>query len=301
MAEERREMTPRSRRGLGRGLGALFESEADPGQPGGGGAAEIEINRLEPNREQPRRSFDQAGLKELADSIRDQGVVTPLIVTPSETPDHYTIVAGERRWRAARMAGLQSVPAVVRKLTREDLQRQALIDNVVRQDLNAVEEAQAYDRLIREFGLTQEKLAAALGKSRPAIANTLRLLNLPESIQDLVRKGELSPGHARAILALTDAVQQNRAAAEILSGQLNVRDTEKLIQEIKEPPAPRKRKAADDDQTRLHVRVAEDKLRRALATRVSLEGGLEQGKIVIRYHSTDERERLIEQLLRSQS
>lgn len=301
MAEEKREMTPRSKRGLGRGLSALFESEADPGQPGAGQAAEIEINRLEPNREQPRRSFDQAALQDLADSIRDQGVVTPLIVTPSERPDHYTIVAGERRWRAARMAGLQRLPVVVRELSREDLQRQALIDNVVRQDLNVMEEAQAYERLIKEFGLTQENLASALGKSRPAIANTLRLLNLPESVGDLVRKGELSAGHARSILALTDAAQQSRAAAEILARQLSVRDTEKLVQDIKQAPVPRKKQKAADDQMRLHVRAAEDKLRRALSARVSLEGGLDQGKIVIRYHNADERERLIELLLRSQS
>jgi len=301
MAEEKREMTPRTKRGLGRGLGALFESEADPGRQVGGRAAEIDINRLEPNRDQPRRSFDQEGLRELADSIRDQGVITPLIVTPSPTPEHYTIVAGERRWRAARLAGLQSLPVVVRELTQEDIQRQALIDNVVRQDLNAMEEAQAYDRLIREFGLTQEELASALGKSRPAIANTLRLLNLPESIRELVQKGELSPGHARAILALTDAAQQNRAAAEVLARQLSVRDTEKLVSDIKKPPAPKKKKAAADDPVRLHLRAVEDKLRRALATRVTLEGGAGQGKIVIRYHNADERERLIEQLLRSDS
>lgn len=301
MAEEKREMTPRTKRGLGRGLGALFESEADPGRQVGGRAAEIDINRLEPNRDQPRRSFDQEGLRELADSIRDQGVITPLIVTPSPTPENYTIVAGERRWRAARLAGLQSLPVVVRELTQEDMQRQALIDNVVRQDLNAMEEAQAYDRLIREFGLTQEQLASALGKSRPAIANTLRLLNLPESIRELVQKGELSPGHARAILALTDAAQQNRAAAEVLARQLSVRDTEKLVSDIKKPPAPKKKKAAADDPVRLHLRAVEDKLRRALATRVTLEGGAGQGKIVIRYHNADERERLIEQLLRSDS
>ncbi len=301
MAEEKREMTPRTKRGLGRGLGALFESEADPGRQVGGRAAEIDINRLEPNRDQPRRSFDQEGLRELADSIRDQGVITPLIVTPSQTPEHYTIVAGERRWRAARLAGLQSLPVVVRELTQEDIQRQALIDNVVRQDLNAMEEAQAYDRLIREFGLTQEQLASALGKSRPAIANTLRLLNLPESIRELVQKGELSPGHARAILALTDAAQQNRAAAEVLARQLSVRDTEKLVSDIKKPPAPKKKKAAADDPVRLHLRAVEDKLRRVLATRVTLEGGAGQGKIVIRYHNADERERLIEQLLRSDS
>lgn len=299
MAEERREMPPKSKRGLGRGLGALFESEADPGRRDGGQAADLDINRLEPNRDQPRRSFDPESLKDLADSIRDQGVITPLIVTPSERPDHYTIVAGERRWRAARIAGLRSVPAIVRELTREDVQRQALIDNVVRQDLNALEEAQAYDRLIKEFGMTQETLASALGRSRPAIANTLRLLNLPDSLQDLIRTGGLSPGHARAILALTDADQQNKAAAEVLARQLSVRDTERLVQGLKEPPPRKKPSARADTQERLHIRTVEENLRRALAARVTLEGGTEQGKIVIRFHNADERERLIDQLLRS--
>lgn len=303
MTQEKRDMQSRSKRGLGRGLGALFESEADPSVRPGDRVAEIAINQLEPNREQPRRSFDQAALDDLAASIRDQGVITPLIVTPSDSSTgHFTIVAGERRWRAARLAGLEQVPAIIRELGWEDLQRQALIDNVVRQDLNAVEEAQAYERLMQEFGMTQENLAAALGKSRPAIANTLRLLNLPPAILDLVREGKLSPGHARAILALTDADAQRRATDEILSKQLSVRDTERLIQALKEFPAKKeKKKKSPDDQTRLHIRAAEDRLRRALSARVTLEGGQENGRIVIRYHNADERERLIDLLSRSEN
>lgn len=298
MAEDKNAMPQRGKRGLGKGLGALFESEADPGRQDPSQATEIGINQLEPNRDQPRRSFDEASLNELTESIRHQGVIAPLIVTPSETADHYTIVAGERRWRAARRAGLSTVPVVIRHLSREEVQRQALIDNVVREDLNAIEEAQAFNQLMKDFGMTQESLAAALGKSRPAIANTLRLLNLPQAIQDLVRQDQLSPGHARALLALAEAEQQKQAAQTVLADQLSVRDTEKLVQQMNQAPVkPAVRQTAVDSSRDLHLRDLEDKLRRALATRVTLEGSAGQGRIVIRYHNADERERLIEQLL----
>lgn len=300
MAEERTSGPARSRRGLGRGLGALFEAGQEADAPELSGVTEVDIDRLEPNRDQPRQDFDPAGLEELAVSIRDQGIISPLIVTPSGPTGNYKIVAGERRWRAARLAGLDSLPVIVRHLTADAVQRQALIDNVVRQDLNAMEEAEAYDKLIKDYGLTQENLATALGKSRPAVANTLRLLNLPESIRELVRKGQLSPGHARALLALTDATQQSRAAAEILAKEMSVRDTEELVKDIKELRGrPGKKPAAVQDKARLHIRDLEDKLRRALGARVTVEGGQGPGKIVIRYHSADERERLIEHLLRS--
>ncbi len=300
MAEERTSSPTRSKRGLGRGLGALFEAGLESESPAGGEITQVDIDSLEPNRDQPRQDFDPAGLEELAISIRDQGIVTPLIVTPSDKPGIYMIVAGERRWRAASLAGLDSLPVVVRQLSADAVQRQALIDNVVRQDLNAMEEAEALDKLIKDYGLTQENLAAALGKSRPAIANTLRLLNLPEGIRELVRKGQLSPGHARAILALTDATQQSRAAAEVLAKQMSVRDTEKLVRDLNELRGHKGRKVpVVDDKTRLHVRDLEDRLRRALGARVTVEGGQGPGKIVIRYHSADERERLIEQLLQS--
>lgn len=295
--EEKTRMPSRSKRGLGRGLDALFELEKDPGTPETQGIQELDINRLEPNRDQPRRDFDEAGLAELSTSIRDQGIISPLIVTPSTDRDYYMIVAGERRWRAARMAGLSTVPVIIRELTKDEVQRQALIDNVVRQDLNAMEEAEAFDKLIREYHMTQEELASALGKSRPAVTNTMRLLNLPESIRDLVRRGELSPGHARAILALQDAAAQSRAAAEILAKELSVRDAEKLVRDLKEPKVTAV-KRTQDEKEKLHLKDIEGKLRRALGARVTLEGGDGPGKIVIRYHSADERERLIEKLLR---
>lgn len=292
MTAERRDTPVKTKRGLGRGLEALFESEEGLGRDAAQ-VSEIEINLLEPNRDQPRQDFDQEALAELAESIRNEGIVTPLIVTPAAKAGRYTIVAGERRWRAARMAGLSALPVIIRDLTKDEIQRQALIDNVVRQDLNAMEEAEAYSRLIKEYGLTQDGLAAVLGKSRPAIANTLRLLNLPQEARTLVREGSLSAGHARAILALSGAAMQNRAAKEILVKKLSVREAEKLVRRMNEEPTGKKQV---DEQLLLHVRETEDRLRRSLGARVTLEGQGDKGKIVIRYHSADELERLIELL-----
>lgn len=292
MTAERRDMPAKTKRGLGRGLEALFESEEGLGRDAAQ-VSEIEINLLEPNRDQPRQDFDQEALSELAESIRNEGIVTPLIVTPAAKAGRYTIVAGERRWRAARMAGLSTLPVIIRDLTKDEIQRQALIDNVVRQDLNAMEEAEAYSRLIKEYGLTQDGLAAVLGKSRPAIANTLRLLNLPQEARTLVREGSLSAGHARAILALSGAAMQNRAAKEILVKKLSVREAEKLVRRMNEEPTGKKQV---DEQLLLHVRETEDRLRRSLGAQVTLEGQGDKGKIVIRYHSADELERLIELL-----
>ncbi len=292
MTAERRDMPAKTKRGLGRGLEALFESEEGLGRDAAQ-VSEIEINLLEPNRDQPRQDFDQEALAELAESIRSEGIVTPLIVTPAAKAGRYMIVAGERRWRAARMAGLSDLPVIIRDLTKDEIQRQALIDNVVRQDLNAMEEAEAYSRLIKEYGLTQDGLAAVLGKSRPAIANTLRLLNLPQEARTLVREGSLSAGHARAILALSGAAMQNRAAKEILVKKLSVREAEKLVRRMNEEPTGKKQV---DEQLLLHVRETEDRLRRSLGAQVTLEGQGDKGKIVIRYHSADELERLIELL-----
>lgn len=302
MAEDKKARPTTSKRGLGRGLGALFEQE---GEARGGQDQEIinlRLNQLEPNRQQPRQVFDDQGLEELAGSIRDQGIISPLIVSPSGRPGTYTIVAGERRWRAARLAGLDSLPVIVRELSREDLQRQALIDNVVRQDLNAMEEAEAYDKLIRDYGLTQENLASALGKSRPAIANTLRLLNLPGQVRDLVRQGQLTPGHARSLLALTDEASQIQLADQVLEKQLTVRETENLLRQLNQAgKAKQKERAGGKEKQDLHTRDMESQLRRALGAQVKLEGGTGPGKIVIRYHSADERERLIDYLLGSRS
>ncbi len=296
--DDKKTMT-KSKRGLGKGLGALFEAVPEEEQsPETDRIIELSINQIEPNRDQPRQDFDDEKLNELTESIRDQGVISPLIVTPTSSPDRFMIVAGERRWRAARAAGLHSVPVIVRDLTEVEVQRQALIDNVVRQDLNAMEEAFAFDQLIKQHDMTQESLATALGRSRPSVTNTLRLLNLPEDIRDMVRQGELSSGHARALLALSDARAQKDAADVVLAKQLSVRDTEKLVREINEPPAPPAPRAPVVDRKDLHVRAVEERLRRSLGTKVTLEDRTGRGKIVIRYHSADELERLIDLLTR---
>lgn len=289
----------KSKRGLGKGLGALFEAVPEEAQsPETDRIIELSINQIEPNRDQPRQDFDDERLNELTESIRDQGVISPLIVTPTSSPDRFMIVAGERRWRAARAAGLHTVPVIVRDLSEVEVQRQALIDNVVRQDLNAMEEAFAFDQLIKQHDMTQESLATALGRSRPSVTNTLRLLNLPEDIRTMVRQGELSSGHARALLALSGARAQKDAAAVVLAKQLSVRDTEKLVRDINEPPAPPVPRAPVVDRKDLHVRAVEERLRRSLGTKVTLEDRTGRGKIVIRYHSADELERLIELLTR---
>ncbi|HNZ62987.1 MAG TPA: ParB/RepB/Spo0J family partition protein [Bacillota bacterium] len=295
MSEDRE--LAKSKRGLGKGLGALFEIAPEEVPPAEADRIiELSINQIEPNRDQPRQNFDEDRLNELTESIRDQGVISPLIVTPTSSPDRYMIVAGERRWRAARLAGLHTVPVIVRELTDVEIQRQALIDNVVRQDLNAIEEAAAFDLLIKQHGMTQESLAAALGRSRPSVTNTLRLLNLPESIRDMVRRGDLSSGHARALLALSDARAQSDAAAVVLAKRLSVRDTERLVHELSAPPVPSAPRSQADRRHDLHVRDVEERLRRSLGAKVTVDDRSGRGKIVIRYHSADERERLIELL-----
>ncbi|HHW93759.1 MAG TPA: ParB/RepB/Spo0J family partition protein [Clostridiaceae bacterium] len=288
------------KRGLGKGLGALFE--AVPEEEHGTESdriIELSINRIEPNREQPRQDFDEERLDELTESIRDQGVISPLIVMPTSSPDRYMIVAGERRWRAARAAGLHTVPVIIRDLTEAEAQRQALIDNVVREDLNAIEEAFAFDQLIKQYDMTQESLARAIGKSRSAITNTLRLLNLPENIRDMVRQGELSSGHARALLALSDASAQSDAAAIVLAKQLSVRDTERLVKEINAPSSAPVQRTPADERKDLHIRTVEEQLRRSLGTKVTIQDKKTgRGNIVICYHSADELERLLELLIR---
>ena len=196
-------------------------------------------------------------------------------------------------------SNLQTIPAIIRELTDAEAQRQALIDNVVRQDLNAIEEAVAFDQFIKQYDMTQESLATAIGRSRSAVTNTLRLLNLPENIRDMVRRGELSSGHARALLALSDASAQSNAAAVVLAKQLSVRDTERLVKEINAPPAPPVPRTPDDERKDLHVRAVEEQLRRSLGTKVTIQDHKTgRGSIVIRYHSADELDRLLELLTR---
>lgn len=217
--------------GLGKGLDALFV-ENDTGDTS---SVTLRISEIEPNREQPRKYFDEEALTELADSIRQHGVIQPLLVRPMENGT-YQLVAGERRWRASRMAGLTEVPVVIKDLSEIEAMELALIENLQRQDLNPIEEAVGFQQLMERYSMTQEQVASRVGKSRPAIANALRLLNLPEQVVAMVQSGEVSPGHARALLKLEDEEQILDIAKKIQKGRYSVRDVEKLTKKKLEEP-----------------------------------------------------------------
>lgn len=273
---------------LGRGLSALI-----PDLPGGRESpTEVDLDLLTPNAFQPRVQFDEVRLDELAQSIRAHGVIQPIIVRRRGRT--YEIIAGERRWRAAQRAGLLRVPVIVRDVPDEKLLEVALIENIQREDLNPIDEAQAYRRLSDEFHLTQDDIAAAVGKDRSSIANYLRLLKLPEEVREDVARGALSMGHARAVLGLEHAEQQVRAAREVVDKGLSVRQTEALVRRVAAGPAaraPRVGEVAD-----VHTRQAEEKLRFALGTRVRIVRKGAGGRIEIEFVSEDELHRLYEQL-----
>ena len=210
--------------GLGKGLDALF---MDNETVESGGVVTLRLSQIEPNRDQPRKIFSEEALNELADSIREHGVLQPLLVRPLPGGS-YQLVAGERRWRASRMAGLQEVPVVIREMDEEQAMEIALIENLQREDLNAIEEATGYKQLMERYGMTQEQVAKRVGKSRPAIANALRLLNLPQKVMDMVGEGEVSPGHARALLAFDDQDRIVEIAQKVKTGKYSVRDIERL-------------------------------------------------------------------------
>lgn len=210
--------------GLGKGLDALF---MDNETVHSGGVVTLRLSEIEPNRDQPRKIFSEEALNELADSIREHGVLQPLLVRPLPGGS-YQLVAGERRWRASRMAGLQEVPVVIREMDEEQAMEIALIENLQREDLNAIEEATGYKQLMERYGMTQEQVAKRVGKSRPAIANALRLLNLPQKVMDMVGEGEVSPGHARALLAFDDQDRIVEIAQKVKTGKYSVRDIERM-------------------------------------------------------------------------
>ena len=210
--------------GLGKGLDALF---MDNETVDSGGVVTLRLSQIEPNRDQPRKIFSEEALNELADSIREHGVLQPLLVRPLPGGS-YQLVAGERRWRASRMAGLQEAPVVIREMDEEQAMEIALIENLQREDLNAIEEATGYKQLMERYGMTQEQVAKRVGKSRPAIANALRLLNLPQKVMDMVGEGEVSPGHARALLAFDDQDRIVEIAQKVKTGKYSVRDIERM-------------------------------------------------------------------------
>ena len=273
------------RKGLGKGLGALIPSEDTEEQ---GGICELKINDVEPGADQPRKSFDDEKMRQLADSIKQHGMVQPIIV--KKDGETYKIVAGERRWRAARMAGLTSIPAIIRELTDRESMEIALIENLQREDLNPIEEAEAYERLIKDYDMTQEELAGVVGKSRSAIANSVRLLALPVKIRELIVKGELTSGHARALLSLEQTELQLKAAENVMQRGLNVRDTEKLVKRyLKTVKAKRPARKNEEEFAEI-----EERLKNVLGAKVKLSTGSSKGRIIIEYYSYDELERLIE-------
>lgn len=251
----------------------------------------LPLSKIEPNREQPRHHFDEAALKELADSIKVHGIIQPLVVR--ESGSRYEIIAGERRFRAAHLAGLKEVPVLIKNYSEQELYEIALIENIQREDLNAIEEAVAYKKLIEEYHLTQELVAERVSKSRVAITNALRLLKLDDRVQEMIIQKQLSAGHARALLSLEDGDQQYKLALEIINQKLSVREVEKRVHALLNPPEPKEKKgnAAED----AIYAVYEEKLKSVMGTKVNIQRkDKNTGKIEIEYYSVEEFERLMQ-------
>lgn len=259
--------------GLGRGLEALLVDNAVD-DIGINSTVTLKLNEIEPNKEQPRKTFDEKALQELANSIERNGVLQPLLVRPM-TDGSYQLVAGERRWRASRLAGLTEVPVVVKEMSDEQAMEIALIENLQREDLNPIEEAEGLYLLIERYNLTQEEAAARVGRSRPAIANALRLLNLPEEVRNMTKEGKISAGHARALLGFDTEKAMREAAKDIVSRDLSVRDVERLAKESSKGDAPKPRKKTNRDTFYDEVELALSKtLGRKVNVKVSKTGGI---------------------------
>lgn len=254
----------------------------------------LKINLIEPNREQPRKKFDEQALEELADSIRQFGILQPLIVQEKEK--YYEIIAGERRWRAAKLVGLKEIPVVIRKMSEQEMVEISLIENIQRENLNPIEEAAAYKRLLEEFHLTQEEIAERVAKSRTAVTNSMRLLKLDERVQQMVVDEMLSTGHARALLAIEDPDLQFQTANKIYNERLSVREVEKLVKNIGKEKSSKKEK---DFQQEAVFQDLEEKMKVSLGTKVSINRKDDKkGRIEIEYYSMEELERLMEILIK---
>ena len=278
-------------RGLDRGLGALIDDFSAPETQQE--VTRLPLQKVEPNPNQPRRRFDEEELQSLADSVAEHGILQPLAVRAMEG-GFYQIIAGERRWRAARLAGLKEVPVVVVEADDRTVMELALIENLQRQDLNPMEEAEGYRVLTEEYGLTQEQAAARVGKSRPAVANALRLLALPEDVRSLVEKGELSAGHARAVLSLPTPARQRAAAQKILTLRLSVRQAEAMCKRLaaeEKKPEPAKRPAVN------YIAECEKALTRRLDRKVRIVGGKRKGRFELEFYGEEDLQRLYEALL----
>lgn len=281
-------------RGLGKGLGALIQPIAD------NEVLEVPVNQLRPNPYQPRKTFSEESLKELTTSIRQHGLIQPILVRQSV--HGYEIVAGERRWRAAKAAKLDKIPVVIRDFNDDQVMEIALIENLQREDLNAMEIATAYQKLMERLQLTQEELAARVGKSRPHVANFLRLIHLPKQIQEMLSRDELSMGHARALLSIEDDEEKIRLAKEVVKKGLSVRELESIVQQARQD-VPRETKESqanpDPEQARqeMVIQDLEERLCRSLGTAVKIRAGKTKGKIEISYHNQEDLQRLLDLLL----
>ncbi len=279
-------------KGLGKGLGALLEDENIQNTDlNAENVFELKITDVEPNKNQPRRFFDEEKLQALADSIAEHGVIQPIVVQKNAN-GMYTIIAGERRWRASKMAKLKTIPAILKEYSPQTVMEIALIENLQREDLNPIEEAAGYKKLMETFGLTQEQISQRIGKSRPAIANTLRLLNLDKSIQEKISSGYLSPGHARAILSLDNSALALQLADKIITESLNVRQAE---EEAKKMLAPKPKAKPDKPLSELQVNIAalQEQVSQSLGTKVKINHSKNKGKIQIEYYSDEQLESLL--------
>jgi ParB family chromosome partitioning protein len=287
-------MNRSSERGLGRGLGALIPRAPTTG------LREVPVDAIRPNPWQPRTHFDPTELDELAQSIREHGVLQPVLV--SQQPDgSFQLITGERRWRAVQLAGLPTVPALVKEVTPLASLELALVENIQRRDLNPLEEAIAFRQLLEEHGLTQEALAQRIGKSRVAVTNTLRLLQLPEEVRQALAGGDLSEGHARAILMANGEPQRLRLLERVLADHLSVRETEALARQLNEPPRETESAAATPPSRDPDVERLEDAFRQALGTRVRLLRGRQGGRLVIHFFSDEELQGIYEAIVKTDS
>ena len=304
------------RTGLGKGLGAIFgdevmesaaeeqeakhqakskkaqEPEKKEEDSDIGKELMVKVTSIEPNREQPRKDFNEEAMGELAESMKVYGVLQPLLV--QKKGDYYEIIAGERRWSAAKLAGLKEVPVVIREYTKQQTMEIALIENVQREDLNAIEEAKAYQRLIQEFELKQEEIAARVGKSRVTITNSMRLLKLDERVQEMLIQNQITGGHARALLTVEDGELQYKLAGKIIAENLSVREIEKIVKSLSKKKNP-KEKNVEDESLALIFRDLEERMKSAMGTKVSINRkDKNKGRVEIEYYSESELERIVE-------
>ena len=286
-----------NKRGLGKGLDTMIppvknEKKSENADPAKGPETLVNITKVEPNREQPRKNFDEDALLELSESIKQYGLLQPILV--QDRKDYYEIIAGERRWRAAKLAGLKQVPVIIKNLTDQEIVEISLIENIQRENLNPIEEAQAYKRLLNEFHLKQDEVAERVSKSRTAVTNSMRLLKLSDDVQRMVIDEMITTGHARALLGVEDPAEQYNLAQRIFDEKLSVREVEKIVKNMGKPVKPKKEKVVDKSMQVIYDDISE-KLKTQLGTKVNIvpkEDG--SGKIEIEFYSHDELDRILD-------